>query len=218
MAAAALIAARPLAPGRTPGSLDIQFLRGLGAGAATARATVLRSGRTLTATSVEVADGGGKLAARATIGFVDSAALDERPPMETTAPAVEKAMAWRAPGGAIAPILDTLDPRIGPASDGGMACIITLPWDDPGAAAEAVCFAGDLCVGPPVARAMGDRYVAHPNPDVALRFLPGQVGREVTGIARTEAMAGGLALQTIRVYAGDALIGTGTSMSLLLAP
>ena len=169
-------------------------------------------------TSVDVVDGHGRLAARASITFVDPAVLDQRDPMPTERPAVREAQRWRVPAGVAAPILDTLDPRIGPADDGSVACVITLPWDDPDAGAEAACFAGDLCVGPPVARAMGDRYVAHPNPDVSLRFLATETGREVTGMARTEAMAGGLALQVIRVYADAGLVATGTSMSLLLAP
>ena len=183
-----------------------------------ARPEVVRSGRSLTFTSTEVLDPAGRVAARAAITFVDPTVLDRRDPMSTSAPVVAQAQRWRTPGGVSAPILDTLDPRIGPADDGSVACVITLPWDDPGAGAEAACFAGDLCVGPPVARAMGDRYVAHPNPDVSLRFLATDTGRQVTGMARNEAMAGGLALQLIRVYASDALIATGTSLSLLLAP
>jgi hypothetical protein len=64
---------------------------------------------------------------------------------------------------------------------------------------------------------MGDRYVGHPNPDGSLRFLPGECGPEVTGVARLEGLAGGLAVQTLRVYDGSRPMAAGTSMSLLIA-
>ncbi|MEY2478657.1 MAG: hypothetical protein QOG87_3972 [Actinomycetota bacterium] len=217
VAAAALIAARPLAPDRTPAALDVNFLRALPSGTAKARPTVVRAGRSLTFTAVDVFDADGRQSARVTITFVDPDALDERPPVERPVPAVLDPKTWRSPAGVTAPILETLQPRVGPTDDGGVACIITLPWDDPRASAEAACFAGDLCVGPPVAAGMGDPYVGHPNPDVSLRFLPGEVGREVTGVARLEGLSGGLAVQTVRVYEGVRPIAAGTSMSLLIA-
>jgi acyl-coenzyme A thioesterase PaaI-like protein len=200
-----------------PAALDVNFLRGLPSGPTVARPAVLRTGRSLTFMSVDVFDAEGKQGARVTLTFVDPGVLDERPPVERPAPTVLDPAPWRSPSGVTAPILETLQPRIGPTDDGGMACIITLPWDDPAASAEAACFAGDLCVGPPVAAAMGDRYVAHPNPDVSLRFLPVEVGREITGVARLEGMAGGLAVQTVRVYEGSRPVAAGTSMSLLIA-
>lgn len=217
VAAGALAAALSLADGRAPAALDVNFLRRLPSGTARARATVLRTGKSLTFTSVDVLDAEGRAAARVTITFVDPDVLDEREPVLRDAPAILDPKPWRTPSGITAPILETLQPRIGPTDDGGMACIITLPWDDPAASAEAACFAGDLCVGPPVAAVMGDRHVAHPNPDVSLRFLPGGVGREVTGVARLEGMSGGLAVQTVRVYQGARPVAAGTSMSLLIA-
>lgn len=178
---------------------------------------MLRTGRSLTFSSVDVLDAQARQVARVTVTLVDPGVLDERQPVLRSAPVIIDPVAWRSPRGVTAPILETLQPRIRPTDDGGVACIITLPWDDPAASAEAACFAGDLCVGPPVAAAMGHRYVAHPNPDVSLRFLPGEVGREVTGVARNEGMAAGLAVQTVRVYDGARPFAAGTSMSLLIA-
>jgi acyl-coenzyme A thioesterase PaaI-like protein len=178
---------------------------------------VLRAGRSLTFTSVDVMDAEGRQAARVTVTFVDRDVLDERDPVLSPPPAITDPRPWSSPAGVVAPILQTLQPRIGPTDDGAVATMITLAWDDPAAGAEAACFAGDLCVGPPVAASMGDRYVGHPNPDVSLRFLEFECGRELTGVARLEGMAGGLAVQTIRVYSGDAPVAAGTSMSLLIA-
>ena len=206
-----------MADGRPPAALDVNFLKRLPSGTARARATVLRSGKSLTFTSVDVLDADGEQTARATITFVDPGALDHREPVAHPAPAVLDAVPWRNPAGVSAPIIETLQPRVGRTDDGGVACIVTLPWDDPAAGAEAACFAGDLCVGPSVVAAMAGRHVGHPNPDVSLRFLPGDVGREITGVARLEGLTDGLAVQTVRVYEGVRPLAAGTSMSLLIA-
>jgi acyl-coenzyme A thioesterase PaaI-like protein len=217
VAAGALMAARSLADGRVPAALDVNFLRRLPSGTARARASVLRSGKSLTFTTVDVLDADGDQTARATITFVDPAALNQREPVEHPPPGIVDSTPWRNPAGVSAPIIETLQPRVGRTDDGGVACIITLPWDDPGAGAEAACFAGDLCVGPSVVAAMAGNHVGHPNPDVSLRFVPGEVGREVTGVARLEGLTDGLAVQTVRVYEGTRPIAAGTSMSLLIA-
>jgi acyl-coenzyme A thioesterase PaaI-like protein len=217
VAAGALAAARTLADGRAPAALDINFLRRLPSGTARARATVLRSGKSLTFMSVDVLDADGDQTARATVTFVDPAALDPREPAAHPAPAILDAVPWRNPAGVSAPIIETLQPRVGRTDDGGVACIVTLPWDDPAALAEAACFAGDLCVGPSVVAAMAGRHVGHPNPDVSLRFLPRECGREVTGVARLEGLTEGLAVQTVRVYDGSTPVAAGASMSLLIA-
>jgi acyl-coenzyme A thioesterase PaaI-like protein len=215
--AAALIAARAEVPGRAPAGLDIQFLRALPPGSATAVASVIRPGRSLTATSVDVTGADGKLASRATITMVDPSALDDRDTDGRPPEPVRSAQEWANPGNVRAPILDTLQPRIGLAADGSVATTITVPWDDVAAAAEAACFAADLCVGPPVARGMADRWVPHPNPDVSIRFLPvAQEGRELTGYCRLERIGGGVAVQTLTVHGADGIVATGTSMSLLL--
>src|SRR5688500_7369610 len=56
VAACTLIAARSVAPGRVPNALDCRFVRGLPAGSALARATVLHSGRSLSTITVDLSD------------------------------------------------------------------------------------------------------------------------------------------------------------------
>ncbi|MER3453199.1 MAG: hypothetical protein C4344_06070, partial [Acidimicrobiia bacterium] len=100
--------------------------------------------------------------------------------------------AWRAPGDGAIPIVTTLAPRILGGGPWGIATAVEVPWDD-GAAEEGVCLAADMCVGPPVAAALADCWVPHPNPDLSLRFVPTEAGREYVGIGRLAEIAGGLA-------------------------
>ena len=87
-------------------------------------------------------------------------------------------------------------------------------------AAEAACLAADLAVGPPVAEACADRWVPHPNPDLALRFTSVHgAGEEVVGIGRLAGVDAGLAAVTVDVRRGDGRrLAVGVATSVLLAP
>lgn len=218
VAACAVRVARDLAPGRVPISLDVRFLRGL-TGAAEAESTLLHEGRSLATVSVDLRDGHGRPAARATVGLV---APGELHPLEREAGALPnvdgaQARAWQAPAGVAIPIVATLSPYAASAGEWGVATGFRVPWEDAGAGPEAVCLAADMCVGPPVAAALGGRWLPHPNPDLSLRFAGVQPeGSEVVAAGRLEGVAAGVALVRIAVWRGGVLAGVGVSCSLLL--
>ena len=217
VAAAAVMTTRPLAPGRLPTALDIRFLRSLPAGTAAATPAVLHSGRTLSCVSVDLCQADGRLAARATVSLVEPAALSpltkdgEHRPL----PSYEDGRAWPPVG---APIIETLAPRTVPWDGGGVATAMRVPWDDGDSdtSAEAACLPADLCVGPPVAFGLSGEGVAHPNPDLSLRFAGPVPGREVIGVGRLERVHAGLATVAIDVWAAGALVAVGVSTSTLL--
>ena len=218
VAAAAIHAARSVAPGRRPVSLDCRFLRQLPAGTATATPSVVRQGRTLTSVDVDVAGPDGRLSSTASIGLVDPAALADRSLERgpgVTPPAYDAAEPWSAPTGAEVPMLTTLAPRTARLG-GAIASILRAPWEEPATSPELACLAGDLCVGPPVADALGGDWVPHPNPDLSLRFTTGEAGDEVAGLGILVRMAGGVATTAVEVRSGAALLAVGVSCSLLL--
>ncbi|WP_211695304.1 acyl-CoA thioesterase domain-containing protein [Mycobacterium spongiae] len=221
VAAAAIRAARTVAPDRLPASLDVRFLRGLGAGSAHARPTVLRAGRSLTTVSVDIADAAGRPAARATVGLTDAAALYtlDRPTATDMPPLVgyDAGTDWRAPGDVEIPILATLHPRTVGSGPSWIATGLALPWNGAEASAEAICLAADMCVGPPVAAACADRWIPHPNPDLSLRFVGEVTGCELAAVGRLERICGGLAVVGIAVWAADEIVGVGVSSSMLQA-
>jgi acyl-coenzyme A thioesterase PaaI-like protein len=221
--AAALTAARPLAPGRRPVALDVQFLRQMPAGEAVARATRFHHGRSVSAVSVEIADERGRPCSRSTLSFADPDALE---PMTVEAAAGEAgrwpgfdhagARPMREPAGVEVPVIRTLAPRAGGLGPWTVATSIEIPWDEPGTAAEAACFAADFCVGAPVALVLKERWVPHPNPDLSLRFVGASDARTVVGVGRLDRVDAGVAAVDIEVRAGDALLAVGTSVSLLM--
>jgi len=215
VAAATLVAARPLAEGREPAALDIRFLRSLPAGTARARSTLLHAGRSLSCVSVDVHQDDDRLAARATISFVAPDALnplsreDPAPPL----PSYNQGRSWPAIS---APITETLAPRTVPWPEPGVALAMRVPWDDPDASAEAACLPADMCVGPPVALGLAGEGVAHPNPDLSLRFAGPVKGTEVIGVGRTARVHAGLATVSIQVWSASGLVALGISSSMLL--
>jgi len=220
LAAAALVAARPLAPGRVPAALDCHFVRGVPAGTLRAVASVLHAGRTLAAVSVDLLDDRERLVTRATVTLVDGARL--RPlahagPARERWPAHADGATWRAPEGVEAPIIETLAPRALAIGDDRIVTSVRVPWDGDDASAEACCLAADMCVGPPVGGAFPGQWVPHPNPDLSLRFAGGITGRDLAGAGRLERIAGGVALVGIEVRSGDDVVAVGASCSLLLA-
>jgi uncharacterized protein (TIGR00369 family) len=217
VAAAAVMTARPLAEGRVPTALDIRFLRSLPAGTATAAATVLHGGRTLSCVNVDVRQEDGRLAARATVSLVAPDALS---PLTRDAdphplPSYDEGRPWPPVG---APIIETLAPRTVPWESDGMATALQVPWDDvdPATAAEAACLPADLCVGPPVAFGLAGEGVAHPNPDLSLRFAGPVASADVIGVGRMVRVHGGLATVAIEVWADGGLAAVGVSTSTLL--
>jgi len=218
VAAATVVAARPLAPGRVPVALDIRFLRSLPAGPAVACPTVLHSGRTLSCVSVDLAQEDGRLAARATISFVDPAALT---PITTdedrrALPLYADGRSWPSVG---APIIESLAPRTVPWPDDGMATAIPVPWSpsDTDTSAEAICLPADLCVGPPVVFGLPGHKVAHPNPDLSLRFAGPVTSEELIGVGRLARVHAGLATVAVEVWADGHLVAVGVSTSTLIA-
>jgi acyl-coenzyme A thioesterase PaaI-like protein len=221
LAACTVAVARATVPGRAPVSLDARFLRGLPAGAARLVPTIVHAGRSLTCVQVDVTDGAGRLATRATLYLVDTARLR---PLEHggaggAAPAAtvwDEGTPWRSPPGTEVPIIATFAPRAVGRGERGIATALRVPWDDRGAAAEAACLAADICVGPPVAGAFPDRPTPAPNPDLSLRFAGDVAGPEVVGWGRLERIHHGLALVRVEVRSGDVLLAVGVSCSLVL--
>lgn len=220
VASCALVASRSAAPGRIPNALDCRFLRGLPAGGATATTAVLNAGRTLTNVAVDLTGEDGRLCCRATISLVDREVLQEfeqqaAEPGDWVAHA--DAPAWPP----VAPIVETLDPRMVGQSDGWFATAVVVPWEDEGRhpdhGAEAVCMAGDMAVGPPLG-AGAPRGVRTPNPDLSLRFCGRVDGPVIVGAGKMQRAAGGVAAIDIQVWSGQTLVGTGISTALLLPP
>jgi acyl-coenzyme A thioesterase PaaI-like protein len=214
VASCTLVAARDAAPGRVPNALDIRFLRGLPAGDAFATVTTLHSGRSLTNVAVDLTDPSGRLCARSTISLVDESALH---PFEETHATPR---GWDAYEGsssfpAVAPIVSVLDPRLVGRAGPDIATAVRIPWDDAGHSAEAACMAGDMAVGAPLG-GTAPRGVGTPNPDISLRFCSEVTTPVVVGIGRWERSANGVAMVSIEVWSGDALVAIGISTALLL--
>lgn len=223
VAACAVMTVRSIAIDRVPTGLDVRFLRGLPAGTVTAAAEVLHAGRSVTVVDVDLAGADGRRAARATVSL---AQRDTLFPLEHLGePAGEldstydEAKPWAAPPGREIPILETLAPRILGRAGDGIATALRLPWEpDESSAAEACCFAADLCVGPPVAAACTSGWVPHPNPDLSLRVAAGAtVERDIVGVGTAARIARGVAAVRIDVRCGAAVVAVGAATSLLLA-
>jgi acyl-coenzyme A thioesterase PaaI-like protein len=219
VAAACLIAARPLVEGRVPASLDCRFLRGLPAGTATAVPSIVHRGRTLSFVSVDLAGPDGKLAARTAISFVAPEAVRPLDRAAAPIPDPDAGAPWRQPPGVEIPIVTTLAPRILGHDDRGVATAVRIPWTErsPATSAEAVCLAADMCVGPPVAAAFPEQWIPHPNPDLSLRFAASASGDDVIGYGRLDTIAAGIAVVRVEVRSAGELVATGVSCSLLLA-
>ena len=218
LAAAAVAVSRSLAPGRTPSGIDCRFLRGLSAGEALVVASVVREGRTATVVAVEVTDDQGRLCTSATVSLADRSALSGVT-IDGPAPAAVAASGlggWRTPPGVEIPIIEMLSPGVGAVGEDAIATVVRVPWGEGQSGAEAACLAGDLCVGPPVAAALRETWVPHPNPDLSLRFTGAEPGDEVTGVGRLIGVEGGLAAVTVNVLGAGRTIAVGVATSLLL--
>src|SRR5207244_1885291 len=166
--------------------------------------------RRLSCVSVAVHQDDARLAARATISFVAPDALRPLSRVDPVAPlpSYDEGRSWPPVG---APIIETLAPRTVPWPEPGVATALRVPWDEPGAAAEAACLPADMCVGPPVALGLAGEAVAHPNPDLSLRFAGPMTGTEVIGVGRMERVHAGLATVSIQVWSASGLATLGVS-------
>jgi acyl-coenzyme A thioesterase PaaI-like protein len=216
VASCCLVAARSVAPDRTPNALDVRFLRGLVAGDAIVSAHVLHAGRSLANVSVDLSDESGRLCARATISLVDPGVL-HRFESSTGAHADWIAYEEATSFPPVAPIVSVLDPRFVGRGDGSFATAVKVPWDDGGHSAEAACMAGDMSVGAPLGNG-APRGVGTPNPDISLRFCGDVTTPEVVGVGRWRGSGGGIAMVDVEVWSGDALVAIGISTALLLPP
>jgi acyl-coenzyme A thioesterase PaaI-like protein len=218
LAAAALVAARDIGPELVPTGIDCRFLRPLPAGDAEVVAEVTRRGRTLVAVRATVSGPKG-VTTEVDVTLVDALAVH---PVDSAAPPPRPAVLdltprpWPHPPDRRVAIIETLAPR-GVTGEAGIATTIDVPWSDPGAGAEAACLVGDLCVGPPVSSALGDRWVPHPNPDVSLRFVgPVDPASSITAVGRLTGLHAGVAAVAIEVWAGGRPVAVGVSTSLLV--
>jgi hypothetical protein len=219
LGAIALREARAAAPGRAPISLDLNFLRGVPAGEATVVVDTLASGRSMTSIGVSISTGG-RLCTAAVVKLADQGALADvdvpgaaaaHPP----APAYDTGRSWGDSAAGI-PMVGTLQPRTITGDPRGVGFALQVPWDSPGADAEAACFAADGSVGAPLAIAAAGRFT-HPNPDIAMRFMPGaSAGREVVGFGCVERGGGGAVLVRVEVWSGYQQLAAAVSCALQL--
>jgi hypothetical protein len=168
--------------------------------------------------SVGVCTDDGRLAARATVSFVAAhalAAVNGSAERIVELPAYDDGRPWPRVG---APIIETFDPRTVPWAERGEAVALRVPWDDvEDTSAEAACLPGDMCVGPPVVFEPATAGLAHPNPDLSLRFAAPITSQEVIGVGRLERVHAGLATTSVEVWSGGGLAAVGVSSSTLLA-
>jgi len=181
----------------------------------------VRAGRALSVVAVDVNDERGAPATVATVTLVARDALEPVDHLGAPEPAPPAApwqdgTPWRNPPGVEVPLIATFQPRaVGRSDATGIATALRVPWDDPDAAAEAACLAADVCVGPPVAGALDNRWIPHPNPDLSLRFTSTKVGAEVVGWGRLERIDAGLATVRVEVRSDGNLVAAGVSTSVL---
>lgn len=221
VAAAVVHAARQAVPGRRPFSLHCTFARALTTPSCRAVTDVVQAGRTTTTVAIDLLDGEGRTATRATVTLADPAALhpfDHAGALDPPAlQPYDAGTPMRMPAGVEAPIVEVLGPRLVGMPSGGYATAMRVPFDPAGAPAEAACLAADLCVGAPVGAVLYDRWVPHPNPDLSLRFVSHDPGPVLTGVARLARVEGGVAATAVEVWGdGGAPVAIGLSSAVLL--
>jgi acyl-coenzyme A thioesterase PaaI-like protein len=215
LAAACTHAARSVADGRSPNALDCRFVRGLRRPEATAVATVLHHGRSLTNVSVDLVDEDGKLCTRATVSLVERGLLHE---IERPGPPAGdwKDHADAAKWPPVAPIVGALDSRFVGEDGREFSIAVVVPWDGSDHSAEAACLAADMAVGAPAGYAAAREQVSTPNPDLSLRFVGEVTTGEVVGVGRLERAANGVAAIGLEVWSKQQLVATGISTALLI--
>lgn len=220
--ATCLAAARSVAEGRVPTSLDVRFIRGLTEGEAIVTPTLLHAGRTLSVVSVDIFDSREKLCTRATASFADPDALE---PIDYTDSVVidgletyEKGKPWAKPGSGVeVPLIDTFQPRLVGNTEAGYSTEIKLLWHEQGTCAEAACIAADISVGPPVGAYVRGKPIPIPNPDLTLRFCSNaDLPATVISTCRLEGIDRGIASTHMTVHTDKTLLAVGVSTTTLL--
>ncbi|MEK9869751.1 MAG: acyl-CoA thioesterase domain-containing protein [Gammaproteobacteria bacterium] len=220
--ATCLAAARSVAEGRVPASLDVRFIRGLTEGEALVTPTVLHTGRTLSVVSVDILDSHEKLCTRATVSLADPGALE---PLDYTAPVVPGGLAdyeagkpWAKPASGVeVPLIETFQPRLVGNTEAGLSTEIKVLWQEPGTCAEAACIVADISVGPPVGAYVRSKPIPIPNPDLTLRFCSNMdLPATVVSTCRLEGVFQGIASTHMTVHTGDTLLAVGVSTTTLL--
>jgi acyl-coenzyme A thioesterase PaaI-like protein len=221
LSALTVFAARALAPGRFPSSVDSRFIRGFRPGVARVEPTLVHEGRSLSTVMVDILNEEGKLCTRSTVTLIVADALAEVE-AEDGAGELEgmrtltEARVWPQPKSRPIPLVDTFQPAFMGVDGKGTATKVDVVWDE-GGLAEAICIAADLSVGPPVARALQGKPLAMPNPDISLRFCrDAELPRYLVASCRLDSMESGLATTRIEVRAQDKLVANGISTTTCL--
>lgn len=221
LSALTVFAARGLAPGRFPSSVDSRFIRGFRPGLARVVPTLVKEGRSISTVSVDILNEEGKLCTRSTITLIVAEALaeveanDGAGKLEGMRP-LSEAKVWPQSKNRPIPLIDTFQPAFMGLDDSGTATRVDVVWDD-GGLAEAICIAADLSVGPPVARALQGKPLAMPNPDISLRFCrDAELPEYLVASCRLDCMESGLATTRIEVRAGEKLVANGISTTTCL--
>lgn len=215
LAAACVHVARAETPQRVVNALDCRFVRGLRRPDATASATILHQGRSLTNVSVDLLDSDGKLCTRATVSLVDRRSLHplER---ERARPGVWKSHAEATKWPAVAPIVTAIDSRFVGEDERSYATAVIVPWDELDHSAEAACLAADMAVGAPAGSAIAGEKASSPNPDLSMRFVGDVTTKDVVGVGTLERAANGVAAIGLQAWSDRRLVATGISSALLL--
>jgi acyl-coenzyme A thioesterase PaaI-like protein len=221
LSALTVLAARGLAPGRFPSSVDSRFIRGFRPGLASVVPTLVNAGRSISTVMVDIVNEEGKLCTRSTVTLIVANALaeveaeDAAGSLEGMRPQSE-AKVWPQSRSRPIPLVDTFQPAFMGADDRGTATRVDVVWNE-GGLAEAICIAADLSVGPPVARALQGKPLAMPNPDISLRFCrETELPQYLVASCRLDCMESGLATTRIEVRAEDKLVANGISTTTCL--
>jgi acyl-coenzyme A thioesterase PaaI-like protein len=221
LSALTVFAARGLAPGRFPSSVDSRFIRGFRPGLARVVPTLVNEGRSISTVSVDILNEEDKLCTRSTVTLIVAEALaevaaeDAAGHLEGMRP-LSEAKLWPQSRSRPIPLLDTFLPAFIGVDDRGIATRADVVWDE-GCLAEAICIAADLSVGPPVARALQGKPLAMPNPDISLRFCrDAELPVHLVASCRLDCMENGLATTRIEVRAGEKLVANGVSTTICL--
>ncbi len=235
LAAAALAAARSVAPDRSPRSLPLQIVRSVPRGRAFATTRVRHMGRTIATVEVDLYDERRTLAAAALLTMVTPGALAAEHHLTAAVPFDLTPDPVAHDEFVDAPIVTSLE--MAPRRDGNVvrlnvenrplsvdgsfpnACPCTVPWEDLEATGpEAACLVADASVGGPMVNSTLPPDHLGPNPDLTLRFTTAPAARLIHGSGTILSVQHGTTTIGIEVQAGDHQLAHGLATSLLIPP